>query len=145
MFGRILILHIPCVVTLTPFLYNESFAYLSLCIKPSIFGVLGTNLASKFLRANGITLFKVRDEIVKVLGEVNMFARIPERPPMTDDAQRALDWAVDRKLKSGLFLPFFSFTLLFIFIFIFILSIAKEWNASYKNYMTVWINALNSL
>lgn len=67
-----------------------------------ILGILieGTNLASKFLRANGITLFKVRDEIVKVLGEVDNLTETPERPPMTDDAQKALDWAVDRKLKS---------------------------------------------
>lgn len=74
---------------------------------------------------------------MKILGEVDPFTVVtPERPPMTDDAQRALDWAVDRKLKSGLFLPFFSFTLLFIS------SIAKVWNASYKNYMTVWMNSL---
>ncbi|CAK8539425.1 unnamed protein product [Lathyrus sativus] len=68
-----------------------------------IMGVLveGTNLANKFLRANGITLFMVRDEIVNMFGKPNMFSKIPECPPMTDDAQKALDWAVEKKLKSG--------------------------------------------
>ncbi|XP_058778238.1 ATP-dependent Clp protease ATP-binding subunit CLPT2, chloroplastic-like [Vicia villosa] len=69
-----------------------------------ILGVLveGTNLANKFLRANGITIFKVRDEIVKVVGKNEIFSvpPVPERPPMTEDAQKALDWAVDKKLKS---------------------------------------------
>jgi len=83
------------------------------------------------LRANGITLVKVRDEIIKEPGKVYPFPKGYRRPPLTDDARRALDWAVDQKLKSGLFLPFFSFTLLFIS------SIAEEWNASYKNYMIV--------
>ncbi|CAL5187586.1 unnamed protein product [Lathyrus oleraceus] len=68
-----------------------------------LMGVLveGTNLANKFLRANGITLFKVRDEIVNVLGIADMFSLSPERPPITDDALRALDWALEKKLKSG--------------------------------------------
>ncbi|KAI4315320.1 hypothetical protein L6164_028144 [Bauhinia variegata] len=61
----------------------------------------GTSLASKFLRANGFTLFKVRDEILKLLGKADMFFFSPEHPPLTDDAQRALDWAVDQKIKSG--------------------------------------------
>lgn len=61
------------------------------------------------MRAHGITLFKVRDESVKVLGEANVYEITPEHPPMTDEAQRALDWAVDQKLKSGLFFSFFSF------------------------------------
>ncbi|MBA0552906.1 hypothetical protein Golob_023680, partial [Gossypium lobatum] len=60
----------------------------------------GTNLAAKFLRANGITLSKVRDETVKLLGKGDMFFFSPEHPPLTEDAQRALDWAVDEKLKS---------------------------------------------
>ncbi|TYJ41443.1 hypothetical protein E1A91_A03G021300v1, partial [Gossypium mustelinum] len=68
-----------------------------------LMGILieGTNLAAKFLRANGITLFKVRDETVKLLGKGDMFFFSPEHPPLTEDAQRALDWAVDEKLKSG--------------------------------------------
>lgn len=82
----------------------------------------------------------MRDEIAKVIGEVDKLTPgVPERPPMTDDAQRSLDWAIDRKLKSGLFLPIFSFTLLFLS------SIYEEWNAVYKTYMTVWVNPLNSL
>ncbi|GAU20706.1 hypothetical protein TSUD_231200 [Trifolium subterraneum] len=68
-----------------------------------ILGVLleGTNVANKFLRANGITIFKVKDEMDKVLGKADMFAITGERPRTTDDAQRALDWAVNKKLKSG--------------------------------------------
>ncbi|KAK6251197.1 hypothetical protein SCA6_005202 [Theobroma cacao] len=68
-----------------------------------LMGILieGTSLAAKFLRANGITLFKVREETVKVLGKADMYYFSPEHPPLTEAAQRALDWAVDQKLKSG--------------------------------------------
>ncbi|URE02727.1 ATP-dependent Clp protease ATP-binding subunit [Musa troglodytarum] len=68
-----------------------------------LMGILveGTNEASKFLRAIGITLFKVREESVKLLGKSDLFFFSPEHPPLTDSAQRALDWAVDEKLKSG--------------------------------------------
>ncbi|XP_052198437.1 ATP-dependent Clp protease ATP-binding subunit CLPT1, chloroplastic-like isoform X2 [Diospyros lotus] len=63
--------------------------------------VEGTSLAAKFLRENGIMLFKVREEIVKLLGKSDMYFFSPEHPPLTEPAQRALDWAVDTKLKSG--------------------------------------------
>ncbi|MED6168190.1 ATP-dependent Clp protease ATP-binding subunit clpt2, chloroplastic [Stylosanthes scabra] len=68
-----------------------------------IMGILieGTNVAAKLLRANGITLFKVREETVKLLGKADMFFFSPEHPPLTEEAQRVLDWAVDEKLKSG--------------------------------------------
>ncbi|WOL09681.1 ATP-dependent Clp protease ATP-binding subunit CLPT1, chloroplastic isoform X2 [Canna indica] len=68
-----------------------------------LMGILveGTSEAAKFLRANGISLFKVREETVKLLGKSDMFVFSPEHPPLTDPAQRALDWAVDEKLKSG--------------------------------------------
>ncbi|WVZ09407.1 hypothetical protein V8G54_013937 [Vigna mungo] len=73
--------------------------------KPTLFltyqWALGTNLAAKFLRANGISLLKVQDESVKLLGKGDLFFFSPEHPPLTDEAQRALDWAVDRKIKSG--------------------------------------------
>lgn len=72
---------------------------------------LGTNVAAKFLRANGVTLFKVRDETVKLLGKADMFFFSPEHPRLTDEAQKALDWAVDTKLQSGLL----SFSLIFYF------------------------------
>lgn len=32
-----------------------------------------------------------------------MYFFSPEHPPLTEPAQRALDWAVDEKLKSGYF------------------------------------------
>lgn len=61
-------------------------------------------MASKVLRANGITLFKVREETIKLLGKADMYFFSPEHPPLTKAALRALDWAVDQKLKSGKFL-----------------------------------------
>ncbi|XWS61891.1 hypothetical protein CRYUN_Cryun07bG0163500 [Craigia yunnanensis] len=68
-----------------------------------LMGILieGTSLAAKILYANGITLFKVREETVKLLGKADMYFFSPEHPPLTEAAQRALDWAVDQKLKSG--------------------------------------------
>ncbi|XP_062150499.1 ATP-dependent Clp protease ATP-binding subunit CLPT1, chloroplastic [Alnus glutinosa] len=68
-----------------------------------LMGILveGTSIAAKFLRANGITLFKMREETVKLLGKSDMYYFSPEHPPLTEPAQRALDWAVDEKLKSG--------------------------------------------
>ncbi|CAL9124562.1 unnamed protein product [Musa textilis] len=68
-----------------------------------LMGILveGTSEAAKFLRANGITVFKVREETVKLLGKSDMYFFSPEHPPLTGPAQRALDWAVDEKLKSG--------------------------------------------
>lgn len=79
-----------------PFIYPS--------ITQSTFVVLsGTSKAAKFLRANGITLFKVRDETVELLGKSDMYFFSPEHPPLTEPAQKALDWAVDEKLKSGMY------------------------------------------
>ncbi|XP_047939501.1 ATP-dependent Clp protease ATP-binding subunit CLPT1, chloroplastic-like isoform X2 [Salvia hispanica] len=68
-----------------------------------LMGILveGTSLAAKFLRENGITLFKVRDEIVRLIGKSDMYFFSPEHPPLPEPAQKALDWAVEEKLKSG--------------------------------------------
>ncbi|MCD7446967.1 ATP-dependent Clp protease ATP-binding subunit clpt2, chloroplastic [Datura stramonium] len=68
-----------------------------------LMGILieGTNFASKYLRANGITLLKVREETIKILGKADLFYFSPEHPPLTEDAQKALDWALDEKLKSS--------------------------------------------
>ncbi|PHU28382.1 Clp protease-related protein, chloroplastic [Capsicum chinense] len=68
-----------------------------------LMGILieGTNFASKYLRANSITLFKVREETIKVLGKANYYFFSPMQPPLTEDAQKALDWALEEKLKSG--------------------------------------------
>ncbi|KAK3429077.1 hypothetical protein EUGRSUZ_E00488 [Eucalyptus grandis] len=61
----------------------------------------GTNSAAKLLRANGITLFKVREESMKLIPKGDMYFFSPEHPPLTEDCQRVLDWAVDHKLKSA--------------------------------------------
>ncbi|OIW07872.1 hypothetical protein TanjilG_19973 [Lupinus angustifolius] len=68
-----------------------------------LMGILveGTSHAAKFLRANGITLFQVRDETVELLGKSDMYFFSPEHPPLTEPAQKALNWAVDEKFKSG--------------------------------------------
>ncbi|XP_074264876.1 ATP-dependent Clp protease ATP-binding subunit CLPT2, chloroplastic [Silene latifolia] len=68
-----------------------------------LMGILveGTSLAAKFLWENGITLFKVRDESVKLREKGDFFFFSPEHPPLTESAQKALDRAVDVKLKSG--------------------------------------------
>uniref|UniRef100_A0A0D9Z4M7 Clp R domain-containing protein n=1 Tax=Oryza glumipatula TaxID=40148 RepID=A0A0D9Z4M7_9ORYZ len=67
-----------------------------------LMGILveGTSDAAKLLRANGITLLKVREEAANVLGKSEMFYFSPMHPPLTEAAQRALDWAINEKLKS---------------------------------------------
>ncbi|GJN30880.1 hypothetical protein PR202_gb19224 [Eleusine coracana subsp. coracana] len=68
-----------------------------------LMGILveGTSGAAKLLRANGITLLKVREEAANVLGKSEMFYFSPMHPPLTEAAQRALDWAVSERMKSG--------------------------------------------
>ncbi|KAF9668265.1 hypothetical protein SADUNF_Sadunf15G0111000 [Salix dunnii] len=68
-----------------------------------LMGILieGTSPAAKFLRANGITFFKVREETVELLGKSEMYFFSPEHPPLTEQAQGALDRAIEEKLKSG--------------------------------------------
>ncbi|CAH8304193.1 unnamed protein product [Eruca vesicaria subsp. sativa] len=68
-----------------------------------LMGILveGTSTVAKFLRANGITLFKVRDEIIRLLGKSDMYFFSPEHPPLTEPARKAVDWAVEEKKKSG--------------------------------------------
>lgn len=68
-----------------------------------IMGILveGTNLAAKFLRANGITLNQVREGCVELLGKSDFLYSSPEHPPLTQFAQNALNWAVEEKLKAG--------------------------------------------
>ncbi|KAJ9549857.1 hypothetical protein OSB04_022400 [Centaurea solstitialis] len=60
-----------------------------------LMGILveGTNRASKFLRADGFTLTKVREEAIKLIGKPDYFYFSPEHPPLTESAQKALDWA----------------------------------------------------
>ncbi|XP_057520058.1 ATP-dependent Clp protease ATP-binding subunit CLPT2, chloroplastic-like isoform X2 [Amaranthus tricolor] len=68
-----------------------------------LMGILieGTGVASRFLRENGITLTKVREESIRLLGKGDLYFFSPEHPPLTDSAQKALDWALDQKLRSG--------------------------------------------
>uniref|UniRef100_A0A1J3CMS7 Clp protease-related protein, chloroplastic n=1 Tax=Noccaea caerulescens TaxID=107243 RepID=A0A1J3CMS7_NOCCA len=68
-----------------------------------LMGILveGTSTAAKFLRGNGVTLFKVRDETIDLLGKSDMYFFSPEHPPLTEPARKAIDWAIDEKKKSG--------------------------------------------
>ncbi|EOA21442.1 hypothetical protein CARUB_v10001824mg [Capsella rubella] len=68
-----------------------------------LMGILieGTSFTSKFLRANKIMLYKVREETIKLLGKADLYFFSPEHPPLTEDAQRALDSALDQNLKAG--------------------------------------------
>lgn len=38
---------------------------------------------------------------MNLLGKSDLYFFSPEHPPLTEPAQRALDWAVDEKIKSG--------------------------------------------
>ncbi|CAM8892201.1 unnamed protein product [Rhodiola kirilowii] len=68
-----------------------------------LMGILieGTNTAAKFLRANGITLEKVREETFNLVGKPNKYFFSPEHPPLTEAAQRVIDRAFEEKLNSG--------------------------------------------
>ena len=44
---------------------------------------------------------------MNLLGKSDLYFFSPEHPPLTEPAQRALDWAVDEKLKSGSFSIYF--------------------------------------
>uniref|UniRef100_UPI000629DD23 Double Clp-N motif protein n=1 Tax=Arabidopsis thaliana TaxID=3702 RepID=UPI000629DD23 len=67
-----------------------------------LMGILveGTSTVAKFLRGNGVTLFKVRDETLSLLGKSDMYFFSPEHPPLTEPAQKAIAWAIDEKNKS---------------------------------------------
>ncbi|KAL3681800.1 hypothetical protein R1sor_024756 [Riccia sorocarpa] len=69
-----------------------------------LMGILteGTSQAAKYLRANGVSLFGVRDEVIKLLGKADMYFFSPEHPPLTEQAQKALDWAIQDSSKLGL-------------------------------------------
>lgn len=58
-------------------------------------------MAAKLLRESGVTLFKVREETVRLLGKSDMYIFSPEHPPLTEPARRSIDWAINEKLKSG--------------------------------------------
>nr|GME21642.1 ATP-dependent Clp protease ATP-binding subunit CLPT2, chloroplastic-like [Ipomoea batatas] len=77
--------------------------YLTTGTEALVMGILneGTNFASKYLWSMGITLFKVREETIRICGEANFFNFSPEHPPLTEDAQKALDWALNEKVKEG--------------------------------------------
>ncbi|WJX66697.1 ATP-dependent Clp protease ATP-binding subunit clpt1, chloroplastic, variant 2 [Trifolium repens] len=68
-----------------------------------LMGILieGTSRAAKFLRANGITFLKVQEQTFEILGKSDYFFSSPVPPPLTEPLQKALDWAVNEKLKSG--------------------------------------------
>lgn len=65
---------------------------------------VGTSEAARYLRKNGVTLFGAKEEIIKLLGKADMYYFSPEHPPLTDSAQKALEWAVDPKNIPGNFI-----------------------------------------
>ncbi|KAL3362157.1 hypothetical protein AABB24_014829 [Solanum stoloniferum] len=81
----------------------RKFKYATTGTEALILGMLieGTNFASKYLRANSITLLKFREETIKIVGKGDFYYCSPKEPPLTEDAQKALDWAFDEKLNSG--------------------------------------------
>ncbi|VVA92604.1 unnamed protein product [Arabis nemorensis] len=81
----------------------RKFKYPNTGTEAILMGILveGTSTAAKFLRGNGVTLFKVRDEAINLLGKSDMFFFSPEHPPLTEPARKAIDWAIDEKKKSG--------------------------------------------
>lgn len=68
-----------------------------------LMGILveGTSKAAKFLRANGITYLKVRKQTLELLGKSDFHFSSPIIPSLTKPLQKALDWAINEKLKSG--------------------------------------------
>ncbi|GAB2278221.1 hypothetical protein Dimus_012914 [Dionaea muscipula] len=66
-----------------------------------IFVTLGTSMTAKFLHYHVITFFKVQQETVDLLGKAKVAYFSPEHPPLTEPAQKAIDWAIDMKLRSG--------------------------------------------
>ncbi|XP_058779299.1 ATP-dependent Clp protease ATP-binding subunit CLPT1, chloroplastic-like [Vicia villosa] len=68
-----------------------------------LMGILieGTSRAAKFLRANGITYLKVREQTLEILGRSDYYFIAPIDPCLTEPLQKALDWAINEKLKSG--------------------------------------------
>ncbi|KAL9268079.1 ATP-dependent Clp protease ATP-binding subunit CLPT2, chloroplastic-like protein [Drosera capensis] len=62
----------------------------------------GTSLASRFLRGHGVTHTKAVKEAKKILGDISFSdCTIRLRIPVTVEVQKALDWAVNEKLKAG--------------------------------------------
>ncbi|GLJ26720.1 hypothetical protein SUGI_0520490 [Cryptomeria japonica] len=69
-----------------------------------LMGILteGSSNAAKFLRANGVNLFTLREKLVQLLGKADYRYMTPRKGvPLTEPAQKALDWAVGEKIKSG--------------------------------------------
>jgi hypothetical protein len=76
--------------------------YLLYAVDRLILYCSGTSRAAKFLRANGITFLKVQEQTFELLGKSDYFFSSPVPPPLTEPLQKALDWAVNEKLKSGM-------------------------------------------
>ncbi|GAB2224567.1 hypothetical protein Droror1_Dr00005329 [Drosera rotundifolia] len=62
----------------------------------------GISLASRFLRGHGVTHTKAVKEAKKILGDVDISDCTTRlRIPVTVEVQKALDWAINEKLKAG--------------------------------------------
>ncbi|XP_057853158.1 ATP-dependent Clp protease ATP-binding subunit CLPT1, chloroplastic isoform X1 [Cryptomeria japonica] len=90
------------------FCLGESVArkvrYPSLGTEALLMGILmeGTSPTVKFLRANGFTLSKVREEMISLIGLPSIWdTKVEAEIPVSEDAQKALDLAVEEKIKLG--------------------------------------------
>lgn len=45
---------------------------------------------------------KVREQTIELLGKSDYYFASPVQPMMTEPAQKALDWALNEKVKSGM-------------------------------------------
>eukprot|EP00252_Welwitschia_mirabilis_P013714 TRINITY_DN301_c0_g1_i1.p1 TRINITY_DN301_c0_g1~~TRINITY_DN301_c0_g1_i1.p1 ORF type:complete len:250 (+),score=35.50 TRINITY_DN301_c0_g1_i1:147-896(+) len=77
--------------------------YLTTGTEALLLGILmeGTSFASKFLRDIGISVLKLRAEVIQMRGTPYKYAKRAERPPLTESAQKVLEWAVAETSKLG--------------------------------------------
>ena len=60
--------------------YHHNFFCYPCCFPGFFYFRYKAQLLSSFLRGNGVTLFKVREEIIKLLGKSDMYFFSPEHP-----------------------------------------------------------------
>lgn len=84
-------------------LETRKLKYPKLGTEALLMGILieGTSKAAKFLRANGITYLKVREQTLEILGKSYWSYSSPVVLSLTEPLHKALDWALNETSKSG--------------------------------------------